>query len=62
MIKPKDIVRVIYKDAPQEKYFWKVGQVTLVETLDGTEVVSVKFPDGKTIDFLEFELQRVRSN
>lgn len=60
MINKGDTVRVIYRCPPQEDRFWKTGEVTLVETLDGTEVVFVRFSDGKTISFLESELQRIR--
>lgn len=59
MIKTGDIVRVIYKDEPWTKYFWKTGEVTLVEELMGTRVIHVRFPDGRTIGFTEGELQRI---
>lgn len=60
MITKGDTVRVIYKDEPWTMYFWKVGEVALVESLAGTNVVHVRFSDGKVIGFTSGELQRIR--
>ena len=60
MINKGDTVMVIYKDVPFEEYFGQSGEVTLVESLDGTKVIHVRFNDGKVIGFTESELQRIR--
>lgn len=60
MITKGDAVRCIYKDEPWTEYFWKLGTVTLVENLGGTEVVHVRFNDGRAIGFTAGELQKIR--